>query len=321
MTDTLRDQLSEAFEKSNNAVSVNDNDEKSEDDDVEFSPLESEEKTVENDGNDDSDDTLEAPKHWAREDRETFKSLDAKGRAFLLRRHVDMEAAYTKKQQALAEDQRLADNFKKTLSPYEDYLKQNNIDATKAVDKLLATEMRLRTASPHEKTAILNDLAKHYGAQLDPNYEEPRIDPQTKFLQDELYKQRQYLEGLERQRIENEERGYQNQIDEFVNTKDASGNLKFEHFEDVRKDMGLLLANGRAESLEDAYNKAIFLNESLRDKVLMKKTKEEENRRRMQSSKKASFNVKSSSSHIVDADVELSLRDTIAKAIDSSRRI
>lgn len=321
MTDTLRDQLREAFEKSNDAVSVNDADEKEEDDEVESAHLESGEETVENDSNDDSDDALEAPKHWAREDRETFRSLDAKGRAFPLRRHVDMETAYTKKQQALAEDQRLADNFKQTLRPYDDYLKQNNIDATKAVDKLLATEMRLRTASPHEKAAILNELAKHYGAQFDPNYEEPRVDSQTKLLQEELHKQRQYLEGLERQRIQNEERGYQNQINDFVNTKDANGKLKFEHFEDVRKDMGLLLSNGRAESLEDAYNKALFLNESLRDKVLMKKTKEEETRRRLASSKKASFNVKSSSSHIVDADVELSLRDTIAKAIDSSRRI
>ena len=319
MTDTLRDQLKDAFEKVNDDVSVKDTDNEDESEELESSP----EKTddVVDDNNEDVEEEIEAPKNWAPSDRETFKSLDAKGRDFLLRRHRDMETAYTKKQQALVEDQRLAENFKKTLNPYNDYLKQNNIDATVAVDKLLSTEMRLRTASPHEKAAILNDLAKHYGAQFDPEYEVPQVDPQTKYLHEELNKQRQYLERLEHERQANEARGYQKQINDFVNTTDSDGNLKFEHFEDVRKDMGFLLENGRANDLEDAYNKAVLLNEELRSKVISRHHKDEESRRRMASSKKASFNVKSASSNIVDPDIHLSLRDTIAKAVNSAKRI
>ena len=46
-------------------------------------------------------------------------------------------------------------------------------------------------------------------------------------------------------------------IFEFETQKNAAGQLLHPHFAEVRFDMGLLIANGKASNLEDAYSKAI----------------------------------------------------------------
>ncbi len=215
-----------------------------------------------------------------------------------------------------------AEEFRKTITPHEEYLKLYNINPQQAFDKLLSTEKRLNTSLPHEKKAILLELGRHYGVDLTGIEAPGQIDPMIQDLYDRTTAHTQYLARLEQKRISQEEHGYQSQIDTFANEKDSSGNLKRPHFEDVRKDMGLLIEHGRAVNLEDAYNKAILLNEDLKKEVIRQHARDEDSRKRATASKKASFNVKSAStSRISDPKEHLSIRDSVTRAMEAGNRL
>lgn len=265
---------------------------------------------------------LIAPAHWAKEDREIFQSLDKDGRKFLLKQHKFMESSYTKKMQALTEDQKIAESFKKTITPYESYLNQLQINPTEAFEKLIATEMRLRMASPKEKAAIIHNLAKDYGAEFDPYAEPEQVDEKTQAIYDELNRQKAYIMRWEQQRQEQEKHSLESQINAFASTKDENNKLKYPHFETLRKDMGVLMNAGKADTLEEAYEAALLLNKDLRHEYLLKQSRADDDRKRASASKKAAFNVRAGSNNqITDPKPTLSLRETIARAMEAQSRL
>jgi hypothetical protein len=58
-----------------------------------------------------------------------------------------------------------------------------------------------------------------------------------------------------------------NAIKAFADAKDVSGNARHPHFQDVRAEMGRLMAAGIAATLDDAYAKAIRTNDTVWAKV------------------------------------------------------
>lgn len=271
-----------------------------------------------------AEEDVQAPEHWASEDKDVFKALDKKGRDFLVRRHKEMEASHTKKLQALSEESKIAENFRKTMTPHEAYLRQLNIDPLQAVDHLIKTEMRLRMSSPKEKAALIHDLARQYGAQFDPDYQPEEIDERTQIILNELNKTQERVNRIENERRNQEISGYENQINSFASEKDERGNAKHPHFETIRKDMGILINAGKASSLAEAYEGAILLNAELRKEYFDKKygnpRHEEDAKQKLAASKKAGFNVRSSSgAQISDPKQTLSLRETIAQALKSQQ--
>ncbi len=262
---------------------------------------------------------IEAPEHWASEDRDIFRSIEKKGKEFILRRHKDMEAAHTRRSQELAEERRIADNFRKTMGPHEAYLKQLNIDPLQAVDKLIATEMRLRMANPQERGALLQELARQYGAQFDPNAPQvPGIDPKTQLVLDAIKRQDERLAQIENARAEQERSSTENIIASFAHEKDETGKSKRPHFEAVRQQMGILMKEGIAKTLDEAYEQAILINADLRKEYFAKQFREEDTAKKTVASKKASLNVKGGSDATPSESTrEMSLSQTIRAAIDA----
>jgi hypothetical protein len=276
---------------------------------------------------------IELPDNWAKEDRERLSVLDKSAKEFIVKRHKDMEAAYTKKQQSLAEEAKIADNFRRSVAPYEGYLKQIGMEPTHAFERLMATEMRLRNGTAAEKSAMLKDLARQYGVDaasdlLDSVGEPIELTPRDKLVLEALEKQQAIVNRLaetqersEREAEYRENLKIQSSIDEFVNAKDDKGELKYPHFESVRGTMSTLVRSGIASELADAYEQAILINADLRKDYIAKQyssvNRTADDMKRAEAAKAASFNVKSSpGSKIVDAKEKLSLRDTIKRAMD-----
>jgi hypothetical protein len=320
MSKSLHQSVTDAYEEvaaANEPVEPTEQEHVEEVKDVEEAPREAAEPIQE--------DEIDAPEHWASEDRDVFRALDKRGKSFLLRRHKEMEAAHTRKLQALAEETKIAESFKKTVGPYESYLKQLNIEPTQAFEKLIATEMRLRMANPHEKAALMNELARQYGVQLQGG-EAPQVHDQTKAIFDELNNHRAYLIRLEQEKKNQEVQSLHNQISTFSSAKDENGNLKYPHFETIRHDMGALMNAGKAATLEEAYEQAIWINPELRRTFIERQSADrkvgEEVRQKTAASKKAGFNVKASGSEkIKDAKPALSLNETIRRAMEEHERI
>lgn len=279
----------------------------------------------ETDATSEEEDELSPPDHWAAGDKKVFNSLNKEGRAFLLRRHKEMESSFTKKNQSLSEQIKFAENIRSKIEPYEHYLKQNNIDPAHAFELLLATEVRLRTSSPEEKARLIQDLAAQYGAQYNPSQEEQYIDPQQQAILNKLAQQEDQLRRIEQDKIRSEESYLQNTIHDFMNAKDEKGQPKYPHFEEVRSDMSILLSSGRAKDLSEAYEQAIYLNPDLRKEFIMRQYNEQrrasDTRAKSDAAKRAGFNVKSgSTASISDQPEPLGLRETLAKAYDSQLR-
>jgi len=81
------------------------------------------------------------------------------------------------------------------------------------------------------------------------------VDPTVWALQNELNKVRGEVMGWKQQQEMMENQSLLNEINQF--------SLKAEHFEDVRPTMIQLLQSGVAQTLEDAYEKAIRLDPNL----------------------------------------------------------
>ena len=317
MSESLRDQLEAAY-SSSNAEEVTEKEVANDAGDVEES-TEVEETSKEPEKEEPEPDDIVAPEHWAFDDREAFKSLDRRGKEFLIRRHKDMEAGYTKKQQALSEQAKVAEHYNNMIKPHQEYLKQINVPPEVAFDKLMAAQRILMTGTDEEKSLIMHNLAQQYKVDLSR-----QVDPVQQYNQIVLQKL-QALEQRQQQREQQQEEevraSYNDQIVSFAQSKDEAGNLKHPHFEPLKNDMALLLKAGKAATLEEAYELSILMDVGLRKEYLAKQARLEDGSKRVAASKKAGFNVKSGSGgQISDLKRELSTRELLSQAYDAQLR-
>lgn len=278
---------------------------------------------------DDGSSLSEAPTHWAPEDREAFNELDEKGRKLYLKRYKQQEAGFTKKSQGLAEERRIAENFKKVMATHEEHLKNIGVDPFMAVDKLLATEKLFRTGTPSQKADAFQKLARDYGINLNlPQQQyvaEQTFDPQTLALYQKVHTLEQHQQFLEQERVKRETHSLTSQIDSFQKAVDDKGEPKYPHFETLRMDMSEILQKGMASGLEDAYNKAVRLNDDLHQEYINRqyniRMKEAETVKKTVASKKAGFNMKGSGgSALAEPSQTLSTRQVIEQAYDRQQK-
>jgi hypothetical protein len=320
MSDSLRDQVAAAYDSS---VAVDESIEEvvseSPAQDVEESEIEIKEPSEPSSQDDIEVEDVPAPEHWAAEDKEVFKSLDKRGKDFLIRRHKDMEAGYTKKQQALAEAAKVAETYNNMMRPHQDYLKQRNVSPEVAFEKLMAAERVLMNGTQEEKALIMQKLARDY--KVDLSIEVDPIQQHNQIVLQKLQELEQRQQQLDRMKEQEVTASYQHQIVSFAQSKDEQGNLKYPHFEKIKKDMGLVLQAGKAQTLEEAYELSILMDAGLRKEYLAKQNRLEDSAKKAVASKKAGFNVRSGTGgQISDPRKELSLRATIAQAVDAQLR-
>lgn len=312
MTETLRSAIEAAYDGTNsNAPSP--------EQEPEITSTQ-EEETPEGGGSPSmSEPEIEAPTHWASDDREVFKSLDKRGREFLLRRHKEMESSHTKKMQDHAEKIKRADHFTKIIEPHEAYIKQVGFDPMEAVEKLINAEMKLRMGSSEEKAKILQNLAKQYGIQYFANQNnDTQADEKTQFILQKIQETENSVRQIKHEKEQAENRALTKHVLDWAAQTDGKGLPKYPHFETVRSKMGMLMANGEAENLDEAYDSAILLNKDLRNEYILRQNGANDAGKKKPVSKDASFNVKSdSTSKMSEPPKKESLRETIARALDT----
>ena len=264
---------------------------------------------------------IEPPEHWSIHDKEVFNEQTARGKEYFLRRTKEMESSFTKKNMEFADEIKFLKNFKEKLRPFEPYLKQNNIDPLDAFEKILSTDIRFRTSPTEEKLNLLKQVAYDYGIPLSSQDPDQPIDYQQQAYLDKLYTMEERLNRFEKDKVVSEQNYYQKTIDSFAQSKDENGKPKYPYFEDLKSDMSMLLAAGKAETLEEAYNQSIYLNPSLRNDIIMRQSNNErriaDKKIKTEAAKRAGFNIKSSGqASIADQPKELGLRDTLSQIYD-----
>jgi len=134
-----------------------------------------------------------------------------------------------------------------------------------AVSKLIETERRLRTSDPETKAKEFVRLAHDYGIDLN-SLTSVQFDPYHHNLAQRLAQQQAALEQITQSRQMAEQAQLGQTIEQFAQTH--------EHFDDVRETMADLLDKGFASDLNDAYAKAVRLNDDVFSRVSQQPTQQ-----------------------------------------------
>lgn len=240
---------------------------------------------------------LEAPQHWPDADKELFSKQPAEVQEYLLNRHKAMEGDYTKKLQDIA-PLREYEPIQKMFEPYLPQLKAANITPSQMIQQWATTAQQLQ-AKPKE---TLLRLAKDYGVTFGDQDQETQefVDPNVTRLQEQL-------DTLQNSLVQREQSEYQashnelvDKITAFENEKTEAGEPAHPFFNDVYADM-VSLAKAEAQagnqiSLKDLYDKAVWMNPTVREKVLDSQRKADEKKRLEEAKAKAAAAKKASKS-------------------------
>jgi hypothetical protein len=236
----------------------------------------------------------QVPEHWSAEDKATFAKLPAEGQAFLLRRHGEMEAEFTRKSQASAG----AVQFTQSLAPVfndrriQSSLQQMGLNPAQAVHEWAGLHLRAMSPNQQDRFSVLVDMTERMG--LDPARifsalnksplpeglaEAELKDPAVKFFADRLGQTTGELNALRgeiqaRWAAENQARAEAGQqyaranIDQFADEKGSDGKPLRPHFDAVLPILLDLYKANPQRSLAEAYDAACWSHPEVRKQLL-----------------------------------------------------
>lgn len=207
-----------------------------------------------------------------------------------------------------------ARTFEQVIAPYQQTLQQLGVDAPTAIAKLLQADHTLRYSDPVQKAQYFQNLAREYGIDLGQVQNMPAPDPQTQYLMQQLHELRQ-TQQMWQNSIQQQEQAKANQELTAFATADKT------HFEAVRNDMADLLETGKAQSLEQAYEMAVWMRPDIRQTLIeqqqIEARKKYDEQQRAQKARAASISVRGSSpSSTGSQPVTGSLRDILEAQFD-----
>lgn len=265
---------------------------------------------------------VEAPAHWPAAAREMFAKQSPEAKQWLLERHKAMEADYTKKMQEITGARREAEELDEIFKPWKQQMDLQGITRPQAIRQLAAAHKRLQ----EDPVGGMKWLAENYGIDLkslvdgaaaaDPAGESPTV----KALRQQVEQLTGQITKITGQQSEQQNNAVLTQVQQFAEEKDAQGQPLRPYFDDVAKDVANLIRVSKLPgetplTLQQAYDKAIYANETVRAKVLQandakrRADEEAERKRKADAAKKAGFDVRG----------EGAASDTVAKTDGSIR--
>lgn len=238
----------------------------------------------------------EAPATWKAEDKETFKGLPAEAQQFLLRRHGEMEADYTRKMQQHSALVRDYEPIRQHFEPFQQQMRAAGMTPLSLITGWSQAEQTL--VDPQRNVSFAKDIIDRYridkaqlaralgftpatsaGGETPPPPEGSQLivlPPELQRQLDQLTQGHQQVTQLltaQQQAAQREAEGRaMNTIEAFRNAKDPSGNLLHPHFDELEFDMvelwKIAQAQGQQLTLDDVYDRAVWANTSTRQKQL-----------------------------------------------------
>lgn len=263
---------------------------------------------------------LEPPKHWPEADKTRFAEMPKDAQEWALERDKAMTADYTRKTQEIAQERTRYQEIAQQFEPLRAGLQANGMTEAQYVQRLINADQRLQ----QDPVGAIKWLANQAGvdlATLEPGTDE-FVDPQIAALQNQVSQLTNHLATQEQRAAAAKQTELQSTISEFSAATDTDGQPLYPHFETLRHTMGALIQAGQAKGLEDAYAKAVRLDDSLYQEVLeaeRKKAEAAEEKRRQEAVDKARHirpKVPSAppGGNVVKGDLDSLLEDSISKA-------
>jgi hypothetical protein len=190
------------------------------------------------------------PASWKKDYHEAWTTADPKLKEYAWKREEEMRAGV----QPLLSKAQYADQMQQAIEPYMNNIRGLGIEAPQAVKALMEADNVLRHGSPQQKQAYFAQLAQQYGINMSDVQIQP-TDPNFYAIQNELAQVRGEVLNWKQAQENAQNEALLSEINQFQS--------KAEYFEEARPTMIQLLNSGVAKDLDDAYQKAIRLDNDL----------------------------------------------------------
>ena len=249
-----------------------------------------------------STDGIKPPDRFTAEQKEEFATLDPAVQRILSTRNRELESSYTKRMMEIAQERQRFSGIEEALAPHRQSWAGTGWDDATALQNIMgywqhasqdpmgfiarfAQERGIDLASQFAPSA--DEIMQYLNSQQQfdedgnpvPMGQAPGIHPDIQ-RRLETYEQRiaqtdqryaqmqQYVNHMISQQQTAAQSAAQQELSSFINETDESGNLKHEHYEELKPSMIQLMEAGMASSLTEAYDKALWASPQTRNKVL-----------------------------------------------------
>jgi len=251
-----------------------------------------------------------APASWKKDYHDVWQTADPRMQEYAWQREEQMRKGV----EPLISKAQFADQINEVVNPYLQTIQGMGLDTPRAVKALLEADHMLRTSNGQEKLQLFSRLAQQYGVNLNEVNFPQGVDPTIYALQNELNNVRGEVIGWKQQQEQAQNQQLLGEIEKFSS--------KAEYFEEARPTMIQLLQSGVAQTLEDAYEKAVRLDPELFDSVQVSKQAELDNAKRVAADRAAksaranAVSVKSSTPGIAIKNNAQDRRSLLAEQFD-----
>lgn len=261
---------------------------------------------------------IEPYAHWTEEEKAIFANQPREVQQVMIDRQKDMDRRYTEKTTEIADFRKSWEPVNEIFAPYMADLQASGTNPAQLINEWAGTYMSLL----QDPAGTIHALAAQYGVDLGATEEgeDGYVDPQ-------IYSLQQQLQQLQGSLSERDQRDYatqvtaaQAEIDRFKEATTDTGEPAHPFFDEVFDQMVKLAkaetAEGRTPELNQLYEDAVYLNPTVRAKVLAaqqeataKKAKEAA-REKAEKARLAGFNVGGGPGGAVPTE-DMSIEDSI----------
>lgn len=199
---------------------------------------------------------ISAPNSYKQEYKDSFNQLPTEWQKYLSSREKEVEQGLSRARNQYSWVDKVYNDRKDALAAQGYNSAQDYIN-----DLVLISD-----ALNKDPTATIDLLKQNYGVNATGSQQDNALQRQLTALQEKVLQQQNFLQQQEAQRVKSE-------LDAFVNAKDESGNLKHAYFDDVKEEMRKLFAAGLVNNFDEAYNRAIWAVDSVREKMIAERAK------------------------------------------------
>lgn len=213
------------------------------------------------------------PNTWRRELADAWKTLPEPVREEIHRREGDFHNGIRQYRDAAQFGQGLAQE----MLPYQQIMQQRGVQPRELVRDIMGTLNTFATGSDEQKAQALLRVAQDYGINLDavttlrqraPDGVAPALAP----VLQRIHRVESTLEAQAQEREQLQREEDEANVQRFINDP------KNEHAKTCAKEMAALLTSGEARDLQEAYDKALWLNPQTRAALLAKQDQERQER-------------------------------------------
>jgi len=215
---------------------------------------------------------LGAPQTWTKEALQEWASIPERAQQEILKREEDMFRGLAQ-YKGLAE---VGQQYSNVVAPYSPILAAEGIDPVQLMQSFAANHYLLTKGTPQQKIELAASMLVGYDIPLaellnylaDSDEELNLPDPEIQALQQEVGQLRNYITSAQNSNYQQISARLGDEIDAFA--KDPA----HPYFDELAADIQRLFASGMAESLTEAYEKAVYANPVTRQREIDRLTTE-----------------------------------------------